>query len=456
VGHNDGRIGTLIHAADLHLGSPFQGVRSRFSTDETGVEKVKELLSSVSQSFDNLVKITLEEQADILVLAGDIYDGAEQEYQLQEKFVEGLKKLVAGGVKVFIVHGNHDPLITQTPEDIPLPKEVIVFKNTKEANVISVELKSGETVEVAGMSYKTQKEDRHLAKDFFNSEVLSVKNPKTSIGILHTNLSGSNDHADYAPSKIEDLRDAPIGYWALGHVHRRQYGTLDDTNERRWWAYPGNLQGRSTKPSECEPKGCLVVAIHPDGFAEPDFRHCDTVRFGNVSIPLEGTLKEKISDEDALKETLNEALAGAINTFHESREDTKPTIFTVELTGNTSNHVKLDSWDEEGKLLANFRDYIREDFPDCLIMKVKAKYVPINNFEEHRGNDSFAGALFDAMENLNIEQYLSSSDFVKNGPLENNLKTLKDTIEDDRDTLKQIESEVNRILLSLLERQRNG
>jgi len=98
VGHNDGRIGTLIHAADLHLGSPFQGVRSRFSTDETGVEKVKELLSSVSQSFDNLVKITLEEQADILVLAGDIYDGAEQEYQLQEKFVEGLKKLVAGGV----------------------------------------------------------------------------------------------------------------------------------------------------------------------------------------------------------------------------------------------------------------------------------------------------------------------------------------------------------------------
>ena len=50
--HNDGRIGTLIHAADLHLGSPLYAVRNRFSEDEDDRDRAEELLSNVSKAFD--------------------------------------------------------------------------------------------------------------------------------------------------------------------------------------------------------------------------------------------------------------------------------------------------------------------------------------------------------------------------------------------------------------------
>ncbi len=454
--HNDGRIGTLIHAADLHLGSPLYAVRNRFSEDEDDRDRAEELLSNVPKAFDNLVDITLEEQADILVLAGDIYDGAEQEYKLQETFVKGLEKLVEGGVNVFIVHGNHDPLIAKTPNDIPLPKEVVVFRNTDKAEIQKVKLKSGEVIEVAGISYKETKEKRHLARDFFNSEVLPVESPKTSIAVLHTNLSGSSDHADYAPSKIEDLKNAPIGYWALGHIHRRQYDKLDDSNDRRWWAYPGNLQGRSTKPSECEPKGCLVVPIHHDGFAEPYFRHCDTVRFGNISIPLDSEMREKIDDEDDLKEALNNALAEAINHFHQNEQESKPCIFSVELTGVTDNYIKLESWDEGKTLLSNFREYTRSAFPDCLIMKVKAKYYPLSNLEEQITNDSLVGSILEALESLSVQEYIDSSAMIQAGPLKDYRKKLKDIIQDDKSSLEQIEAEIKRILLTQIESQHHG
>ena len=90
--HNDGKIGTLIHAADLHIGAPLKGVANRFPEDEQHLANY--FRQEVSEAFDNLINITIEENADILVLAGDIYDGIEQEFSAQNKFSKGLSKLV--------------------------------------------------------------------------------------------------------------------------------------------------------------------------------------------------------------------------------------------------------------------------------------------------------------------------------------------------------------------------
>ena len=45
-------------------------------------------------------------------------------------------------------------------------------------------------------------------------------------------------------------------------------------------AYPGNLQGRSTKTTECGPKGALIVEVEENGaILEPRFVACDSLRF---------------------------------------------------------------------------------------------------------------------------------------------------------------------------------
>ena len=280
---DDGRIGTLIHAADLHLGAPIEGL-FRYSDDEyLDDDAVSRLIDRASKAFEELVSKTIEKEADILVLAGDIYDGSENEFRIQDNFRNQMKKLVDAKVKVFIVHGNHDPQVKER-KVLELPPGVHVFDFGK-PKIEKVTLRDGETkIEVAGVSFETEKEEENLALRFCD---LKPENPNLTVGILHTNIGGNKDHGDYAPCSVRDLETAPIGYWALGHIHKRE---VHEMRKGAYRAYSGNLQGRSTKESECVSKGALEVAIYEHGFGKPEFFACDdnTVRFNRVSVDVTG------------------------------------------------------------------------------------------------------------------------------------------------------------------------
>ena len=76
--------------------------------------------------------------------------------------------------------------------------------------------------------------------------------------VLHANVGQASQHAAYSPCTVDDLAGTGHHYWALGHVHKRQilreHGPCI--------AYPGNLQGRSFKPSEHGPRGrCLSRSL---------------------------------------------------------------------------------------------------------------------------------------------------------------------------------------------------
>ena len=61
------------------------------------------------EAFDNLVELCLERDAAFLVIAGDVYDGAERGIRAQLRFRDGLGRLSDAGIATFVVHGNHDP-----------------------------------------------------------------------------------------------------------------------------------------------------------------------------------------------------------------------------------------------------------------------------------------------------------------------------------------------------------
>jgi DNA repair exonuclease SbcCD nuclease subunit len=88
-----------------------------------------------------------------------------------------------------------------------------------------------------------------------------------------------------------------LGYWALGHIHRRQ--TLAGPSP--WIVYSGNTQGRHAKPSEQGAKGVLVVEVTDGGTIEkPQFVPLDVLRFVAPTISIEdltdaGTLSDAMS-----------------------------------------------------------------------------------------------------------------------------------------------------------------
>ena len=93
----------FIHCSDLHIDSPFKGLASQVPS-LTG-----RLRESTFQAFYKIVKFALEEKVDAVLIAGDIFDGADRSLQAQLKFRRGLQELSQGGIPSFIVHGNHDP-----------------------------------------------------------------------------------------------------------------------------------------------------------------------------------------------------------------------------------------------------------------------------------------------------------------------------------------------------------
>lgn len=316
------RVGTLIHVADLHLGAPLESLGSRIGADEAETIRVQS-----HKAFDRLVELTIQQQADILVMAGDVYDDAEKETRAQLRFSKAMRKLTEAGVRVFVAHGNHDPLTSSFEPVAAIPDEVVVFAED-EPQIHEVRLKSGSTVSVAGVSFGRKHEEQNLARRFH----ALPSDPTRTIGVLHTNVGSNSVHGNYAPCSREDLEAAPVGYWALGHIHDRQ---IHPMGPGRWWAYSGNLQGRSTKSTECGPKGALIVPILSDGFGEPAFHPCDTVRFERVDVDVSEArnLEEAIEIVDDHLRTLEDSghgrtmvarirLTGTSPANHQLREET--------------------------------------------------------------------------------------------------------------------------------------
>lgn len=303
-------IAKFLHAADLHLGAPLESLGE--SIDQATYDRVKELVNNV---FDRLIDVAIAEEVDFVVLAGDVYDNAERDPGAQRRFLVGLRRLTKEGIKVFMVHGNHDPLTKDVKQGL-LPEGVVVFPAGKLGSQV-VTMRNGVDVTVAGVSYARKEETDNLVPLF------AGLTGHTIVGVLHTNVGGNDSvHKNYAPSTPTDLDASPVHYWALGHIHKRSVNSLNSG----WWAYPGNLQGRSVKASECGPKGVLIVDIDDNGrVLEPRFVDCSSVRFERVSVPV-----DSVDDITELNDEVNEALARVV-----AEADGRPVLVRLELTGST-------------------------------------------------------------------------------------------------------------------------
>ena len=76
----------FIHAADLHLDSPFTGIRAAAPDNVAAA-----LYSATFDSYRNIIDLCISDQVDALLVAGDIYDGADRSLRAQRAFIDGLQ-----------------------------------------------------------------------------------------------------------------------------------------------------------------------------------------------------------------------------------------------------------------------------------------------------------------------------------------------------------------------------
>ena len=320
----------FVHAADLHLDSPFRGIRS------AAPSHVADTLSSATfAAYRNIIELCLQEKVDALLVAGDIYDGADRSLQAQLRFVEGLAHLDEAGIRSFICHGNHDPLDGWEAR-LDLPAGCVRFGSEVEGFPVFPD-EPGRAM-VYGVSYPTREVRENLTPLF--SETNS--GPGFNIGLLHANVGANPDHDSYAPCSISDLIDTGLDYWALGHVHTRQ--TLREVGPAI--VYPGNPQGRH--PNEPGARGVYLVRVDNSSAVHLDFRPMDVVRWETLSLDI-GNLEKEQTLLDAVDGLVEEALADAQG---------RSVVVRLELVGRG----QLNGWLRTGDTVGDIREQLNERY----------------------------------------------------------------------------------------------
>jgi exonuclease SbcD len=279
----------IVHAADIHLDSPMHGLAAYDTAP------VAELRLATRAALRNLVDLCLDERADVLLIAGDLYDGDWDDYATGALFVREARRLAEARIPVAVVTGNHDARSRITRE-LRLPENVHVLPVDAPGTVRFDEL----GLAVHGQGYATQA----VLEDLSAGYPLPLAG-MVNVGLLHTSADGRPGHERYAPCRVERLAAQGYDYWALGHVHQRELLHGDPPI-----LFPGCLQGRHVR--EAGPKGATVVEV--DGAGEPVTlveRVLDHVRWavcdvdataladdGEVLGAVEAALREAVEEAD--------------------------------------------------------------------------------------------------------------------------------------------------------------
>ena len=298
----------FIHAADIHLDSPLNGLVAYPDPP------ADQLRSATRDAFTVLVDRAIEEAVSFMVIAGDLYDGSWRDYNTGIFFCKEMGRLKRAGIPVYVLFGNHDAESEMTRK-LELPNNVHTFAASK-PQTFKV---NGLSVALHGQSFKQRDITSNLvtgypapAADHFN------------IGVLHTALEGYAAHPNYAPCTVDELHAKGYQYWALGHVHEFEQWTGASTI-----VFPGNLQGRNVR--ECGRRGAVLVSVDEVGDVEVERLFIDVLRWERLTI--------EASDCDTLDDVVRStgrALEALLDT-----DGNVPRAARITVAGKTRSHGEL-------------------------------------------------------------------------------------------------------------------
>ena len=307
---------SFLHAADLHLGSPFLGLSS---TDE---DLARRVASASREAFEELVDQAISRQVNFVVIAGDIYDGDWKDTTIGHFFNRQMARLARAGIPVYNVRGNHDAESVITSA-VTLPDSVKVFSSKRPETFQIPELR----VALHGQSFPNRAVPENLA--------LTYPAPVPgwfNIGVLHTSCDGRPNHDNYAPCSVQDLLQRGYQYWALGHCHEYEVVNLAPPI-----IFPGNLQGRSIR--ETGLKGAVVVEVEDGEVTGMPRLPLARIQWALISADLTGATSEEEAF-DIIRAEIQKEIDKARGT---------PIVFRMVLSGSTPLHRMLRTQKERVK-----------------------------------------------------------------------------------------------------------
>ena len=418
-----------IHAADLHLDTPFQGL-ARETAQNGHLSRLMQ--EATFTALERLFRFCEEKRPDFLVLAGDIYHQENYRAKAQLALRDGCRRLQALGIRVFMAHGNHDPLSSRFTA-IHWPDNMTVFGPDVESHVLE---RDGQPIAVIhGISHAGSREGRNLAQLFRRDDAQEV----FQLGVLHCTVEGEHATDRYAPCSLDDLRRSRLDAWALGHIHQRRQWEGDS-----FIAYSGNAQGLHI--NETGPRGCLLVTARPDGGrwqCTSEFLRLGPVEWQRYDLPLDG-----VDSLDQLEENLTRLLedkAGQLDAGCEAL------VARVCLCGRTV----LDEPLRNPSVRADLQErllHLGANSPRIWIKDLPLDTRPLTDEAEYRRREDLLGETMRLVESMrqNPEQFAALGEAALD-PLFKHSRMSKALVPPDEEERQRLLDAAQRLCIDLLE-----
>lgn len=354
----------FLHAADIHLDSPLDGLRQRAGA------RGDELAGATRRAFQNLVQFAIDQRVELLLIAGDNYDGRHRDYGSVLFFAREMDRLQRAGVRVVMIRGNHD---AENQMELRMPPGIHLLRADQPDSIHFDDL----GVAVHGQSYARRDVRKNLVANY-PEPVAGYLN----IGLLHTAVDGyGGAHERYAPCTVADLVARNYDYWALGHVHER-----NELSQSPWIIYPGNLQARHI--NEAGDKGATLVHVSSGRIAEVEPVAFDVVRWKRLQIDVSAC-----GEIDDVATAIDAALVEAVD-----RSEGRTLVVRLEIIGRALLHRALKA--DPSRLDAEI-ERASEVAGDVWIEQVQV--LTTDALEEHPTNVDALGGLLRAVETFRGE-----------------------------------------------------
>ena len=266
----------FVHAADFHLELPPFGVAEV-------PDHLRDLfLESTYLAAKRVFETTVSEEAEFLVLSGDLLDPRRTGPRGLLFLAEQFGRLAEREIAVYWAGGHVDPP-DAWPSAIRLPNNVHRFPQGRPEE--HVHQRDGTPlVRVMGTS---RGPGRGIRASEFDPDPAGL----FSIAVVH----GAAD--------VETLKRRRIDYWALGGSHARH--TMFSSPQVAH--YPGSPQGR--QPEESGPHGCTLVQVDAERHARTTLLPTDVMRWQNERIVV-----EEATTRVDLETLLNERMQSLVET----------------------------------------------------------------------------------------------------------------------------------------------
>ena len=110
----------ILHTADLHMDSPFEGLGASKASVRRGEQR--DLLGRIAA-------LAVSEQVDLVLFSGDLLDSDNTFYETGEELIRALRRI---SVPVFIAPGNHDFYSERSPyARLKLPENIHIFSENE-------------------------------------------------------------------------------------------------------------------------------------------------------------------------------------------------------------------------------------------------------------------------------------------------------------------------------------